>query len=180
MMIASQGLWATCAVGVLASGVAAGVYLLIMSTLRPRLHFSDHISRSQGEGGELSYRFKIVNKSRRAAVQVRLQLFVVERRQAPNGEVSHLTPLPIAVSDGVVMLLPGYRKNDSEQRYARRVRIVPDLAREWSDDRSYLIIRCYATDSWSNFGRQFEQKFHTHAAAVRDGVFEVGRSMEIQ
>ena len=175
---AGEGGVSTLVLGVISGLLAALVFLALMSLCRPRLKFSPVIAEIAVDE-EHHYSLKLVNKSRRAAVDIELQLFQVRQAQAANGPINRLTPIPLMLSGGI-MLLPGHRRRDPENRFARRVRINANLAEIWTGESTYLVLRCYATDSMSNFGRQFEMRYHRPDSSIQGGTFEVGNSMMVQ
>jgi hypothetical protein len=165
-------------IGVVSSFAASATFLLFLTHVRPDIEISEHIARERRPNGTPVYRIKIVNRQRRAAVDVDVQVFRDSKRNVPNGETSFLKAIPLK-SSGTV-LLPGRNPADPLKRYARRLRLLVNLDAEWSDDGAQtIVVRVFARDSLSNFGREFERRYYVKANTIVDGVFDVGDSCRV-
>ena len=76
--------------------------------------------------------------------------------------------------------LPAYDKNDKEFLYAYRLRTQEDLEALWTDDqRSFLRIRLFATDSLSGFSKVFVKMYYTKRNTFVEGDFTRGDTFDI-
>lgn len=173
----------TLLLGALASLIAAlTVYAVTMAT-RPRLKISPYISKLERDGanaGTYAYRFKIINRSWRAVVDVRIRASLDKPRKVPGSSVPMhvLTKIPIMVSDPLV--IPGRRLfKDTEARFARRVRVVGDLEALWPDDQAQSVrVRVTARDVFSGTFREIEHIFPTHEC-IQEGSFAFGKKLDV-
>jgi hypothetical protein len=171
-------------VGVAAGVVASVVFLLVLSALRPRLKISTAIAKTATDDGnpEFRYRFKVVNRSRRSCVDVKMSAYLVRSRLVPDGRNGHAITRVMRRVDlrrsGEV--IPGYRRKDINCSFAQRVRVADETITAWhtSDQQVYLLIHVVARDGWSGFPRLFEREYRL-GSQVQDGTFEAGRSFKI-
>lgn len=120
---------------------------------------------------------KIVNKTRRPAIDLQASLYLDTLRKVPNGDVHMLRKLPLKSTAG--FMLHGYNKNDTEARYARRLLILDDLDKTWQDEQhSSIVMRLFARDGLSGAFQQCEHVYRLKRE-IRDGSFHWGDSFEI-
>lgn len=172
------------AVGIGAGFVASLLLFVVLLALRPRLAISTRISKllSDDPYPVYGYRIKVVNKSRRSAVDVSVRVFLVQPREIPTerpgeaGIVINMHPAGARREGGYY---PGYRKRDKLQHYAQRIRLHPDTIRAWEADESrYLLVRVVARDGVSGFPKAFSQEYR-FATEVIEGTFADGRALHI-
>lgn len=165
-------------IGVLASSVASLVFLGAMSKLKPKIEISPYISTNVGEDGKQRYRVKFVNRSHRAAIDIRARLKISKPISIPKGVIVNSNEIKLSTS--YVFELPGYRPNDPEAQYAWRLVTLDDLDAMWDDDTSqYLVLQLIAKDSLSGFSRVFVQRFHTKRNSIINGSHVFGESLEV-
>lgn len=173
--------WAVAIVGGLGASI---LFLVALSLLRPRLTISHEISRTPTDGpvGEVRYRIKVVNKSRRSCVDVLVKGYLVRRRDVPgekDGQISScyvLKSVGLRRSEGFI---PGYRKRDHAAHYAQRIRIDDATMIEWgADSDRYLLVRIVARDGVTGFPRSFSREYKL-GSQVHDGTFRAGISTAI-
>lgn len=169
--------WLPLATGVGASFVASVVFWLALFRVRPKIVISDKIAKGLTDDGDTAYRIKIVNKSRRSAVDLHVAVYRDTYRNVPDGQVHRLKPLKIRSTPGY--MLHGYRCRDAESRYALRLRIDEDVDQVWTDDSiQSLVVRIYARDSMSGAYRHFEHAY-TQRTCITPGSFHKGDSFEV-
>ncbi len=170
--------------GVSCSLLASVGFFGILQVLKPDIQISEHIAcqpcNAPNEDGA-EYRIKILNRSRRAAVDVRISAFLDKPRKIPGpsgtkgGAMHMMEPLPLRSE--TVNVVPGRRRKDPDTRHAFRTRFIGDLEEEWGDDQTYsIVVRIFAKDGWSGTVRQFQQVYPLKTDIV-DGVFEYGDSL---
>ncbi|WP_341359206.1 hypothetical protein V5H98_15920 [Georgenia sp. M64] len=163
--------------GSMASLVASVVFLGAMKRIRPKLIISTEIARTPRDSGGNSFRIKVVNMSKRAAVDFQALAYLDHPRKVPEGQVRVLKPLRLHSTPGSV--LPGKRKGDTEARHARRIRFHDDLDTLWANDQeNSLIVRIYARDGTSGYVSEYEVIFPLRRH-IKDGSFVYGDSLEI-
>lgn len=162
-------------IGVVSSLCASVLFLLLLFLVRPRIHISPVLARTAD--GE--FRVKLVNRSRRAAADVRVQMFVSKHTYSVDGRpVYKLSPVDLKITDGLIVVLPGFRRRDEDCRYARRIVVIDDLDSIWPDDgRSVVLVRVYARDSFSNFGKQRSAQYTREM--IEEGDFKTGKDMQV-
>jgi hypothetical protein len=165
-------------IGVLASVIASAIFWVVLFQIRPKIEISPQISRSINSDGSKGFRVKLINRSRRAAVDLQPSVFLDTLRKHKTGDVHMLRLLPVKSTPG--FLFHGYDKNDADARYARRLLITDDLDATWVDDQiSSIVVRLFARDGRSGAFRQFEQTYRLKRDAIKDGDFDWGDSFEI-
>jgi hypothetical protein len=180
---AGVGFWESVLTGVGSSIVASIVFLIFLARVRPRLEISSVIAKepSKTDPTVTVYRIKIVNRSRRPSVDLCVQVFTERRAKAPGGgDVIVLRPLHPQIQSNMLPGRPMRLRNDRDARYARRILLKEDIESRWSDDTDdSVLVRVFARDSLSNFGRQFERRFEYKTSALVEGRFEHGMSTKI-
>jgi hypothetical protein len=173
-----MSLCATILTGVASSFVAALVFLGFMHCIRPKIQISTHIARRALAAGGHDYAIKVLNRSRRALLDLYPRLQIVHVTLPPGGH--HLmTAESIELRRSHFFLLRGYRKSDRDAHYAVRFSTTEDLGGKWHDrEHSYVRFIIKATDRISGVVDVFEMDYRGHEAIV-DGQFMTGRSMEI-
>jgi hypothetical protein len=164
-------------IGVLSSMMASLVVWLLLFRVRPKIDISPVIARTTGPNGEISFRVKIVNKTRRPAIDLQASIYLDTLRKVPNGDVHMLHKLPLKSTAG--FMLHGYNKKDSDARYARRLLIEDDIDATWLDDQhASIVMRLFARDGMSGAFQQCEQIYRLKRE-IKDGSFHWGDSFEV-
>jgi hypothetical protein len=153
-------------------------FLIIISRFRPNIHISTNIAKvpSVIHSGKFAYVIKIVNKSRRAAVDVKVRFASVQEKSVPDGLIMKTTDFKVEKDSEFE--IPGFDKKDPEASAFRFV-TYDDIEKEWSDDKAFLMFVVYAKDSLTGVGKVFTQKYFLKRTALKEGSFKVGASMEI-
>jgi hypothetical protein len=129
--------------------------------------------------GTKRYHIKVINRSRRAAVDIRAELRLRTEVSVPGGKVITNERMNLKYSE--VLQISGYRKKDEKAEYARRFIISDDVDEIWKDEtHTHIGFRIYAKDSLSNLGRVFSKDYHTKRYSLVDGSFVFGDSMEVK
>jgi len=173
------GVGETILYGAVASLVASGTFFAILLGLRPRFSIAPSISVVTTSTGRLVYRFKVVNRTRRPLVDVKLQLFRDTPTKVPGGHrpLHTLRRINLAYSEPLVIV--GRKRGDPEARHARRFVAEDDLLAHWPDDqRASLLLRITCRDGITGTFRQKEQEFRLHDT-LQHGVFAFGDSLSV-
>lgn len=165
--------------GVAASLVASATFFAFLLGLRPRFDISPSIAREDKGAGRIAYRFKVVNRTRRAMVDVTVQLYRDTPVKVPGGKhpVRTLKAIELVHSNPVV--IPGKRMSDSEFRNARRFVAGQDILQVWpNEQQASLLLRITCKDGLTGTFRQQEHTFRLHSE-IEDGTFAFGKSLKV-
>ena len=154
------------------------LFLIIISRFRPNIQISTNIAKvaSKKYSGKMAYVVKIVNKSRRAAVDVKARLAMVQEKIVPDGSIMRTTDFELEKDSQFE--IPGFDKKEPEASAFRFV-TYDDVETKWNDDKASLMFVVYAKDSLTGFGKVFTQKYYLKRMTLKEGSFKAGVSMEI-
>jgi len=159
-------------IGIFSSFLASLMYLSFLSLLRPKILISPKISKS--ESG--NYVIKVINKSKRDAVDIQAELCLLTPINVPKGQIWKRQKIPLNTSK--LMVLRKFDTKDKDAIYAFRFTTKVNLEEIWNDKHSYLRFRLFAKDEVSGFGKVFEQKYYTKSDIIQ-GSFAFGDSFDI-
>jgi hypothetical protein len=162
------------AIGVLSSFV----FLLLASRLRPSIDISREIAKMPVGGCGPSaggYAIKVVNKSKRTAIEVRARLALTEPTVVPGGSINATTDYVLEKDS--LFELPGQGREAEDSAF--RFITYQDIEASWHDGKSYILFSLVAKDSLSGFGKAITRKYEVKRDKLKSGVFEVGSSMRI-
>lgn len=165
--------------GIVSSIIAATIFVLFFSKIRPRIEISEQICRSRADDGTgEDFEIKIINRSGFPAINLRAELQLVRQVVVPEGYVQ--------IWDDVALIRPNplqiekYAKKDQQGMYAFYFRTLENLDELWKDDTtSFLRIRIFATHSLSGFSKVFVKNYFKKSVLVL-GEFTAGDSFEIR
>ncbi len=170
-------IWTQIIVGILSSILAAGLFLYLLSKLRPEIEISEHIAKSEQEG-KTKYSIKILNKSKRDAINLRIEADLLSAVIVPNGSI--LTSQALVLKKPVLMVLPKNDKRDTDANYAFRLVIDEPIDKLWQDESTQFIrVKIFAQDEMSNFGKVFEREYRTKRNSIKEGQFKFGDTLEV-
>ena len=165
--------------GVLSGMVASLLFLFALRQFRPKISISPFIARDVNSLGKVRYRFKVVNRSFRPAVDVAVYLYRDRPRKVSGGTSAIHVLKRIPISDIHINLIPGRRIGDREARHARRYNCDADLLEYWPDDEfESVVLKIVCRDGFTGVCRVVEQRFELHST-IRDGVFAFGDSLDV-
>ena len=163
-------------IGVVSGVVASAAFFLLLRRLRPDIEISPLIAKVT-TGGYTYYDFKIINRSRRAAIDIRVHCVLATPENVQGGPIYQT--LGITLTKDTFFELGPYDRNDRDAYYALRFTTVDDLDTLWKDDRSHVRLRIMATDSESGFSRAFLRDFRTKRNSIHEGQHEFGDSLTV-
>jgi hypothetical protein len=173
-----MNIFADVVVGVLSSLVASFVWLYAIRSYRPKLAISTQVAKGKAPDGKTIYRIKVVNRSRRAAMQLQAKLSIAVGRSRPTGFLGQRVDLSLVTAQ--LMALPPLDLNDSEAQYAYRFVTYDDLDMIWDPDKDeFLVFRLFATDSISGLGSFFEQRYLNKNTSIIGANFASGPSLVV-
>jgi len=165
------------ALSILSSLVAASLFLLFLSRLRPAFEISKEIA-VQEENGKTKYSIKVLNKGARNAINIKAEVDLMRSKIVPDGTI--LSHRGIRLKKSERMILAKFDKKDADATYAYRITLVDDLGDLWRDESSQFVrVKVFAQDEMSNFGRVFIQEYRTKRNSLKEGQFRFGNSFEI-
>lgn len=176
--------------GVVSGLISSLLFLGYLSTLKPKILISEVISKEDDPTtGTPIYKIKVVNKTDRPIVNIKLELSVVQvsisTQQSGNNNTKQgvlKKVLPLKLKRPEVPIIREYRKSDSEAEYACRFSTTEQLDVVWVLDphnpNTYLEFTVFAMDSRSNFSTVAKQRYYKKNQIVH-GAFEFGDSLKI-
>jgi len=165
-------------IGILSSLAASLVWLIAFSYIRPKIEISTKIVKTVNWAGKTVYKIKVINRSKRAIMNIQTKLLLLTPKVVPNGFIT--TTDNVEIRPHELFALSKFDKNDKEALYAQRFTIYENLDEIWEDDRiSYLRFSIYATDSLSGLGKVHQQIFRLKRNSIVNGDFDVGDTFEI-
>jgi hypothetical protein len=154
------------------------LFLLLISRILPNIQISSNIAKVKSKKyvGKYAYVVKIINKSKRAIVDIKVRFAIVQEKIVPDGLIMRTTDFDLEKDSEFE--LPGFDKNEPEASAFRFV-TYDDIETKWDDDKTFLLFTVYAKDSLTGFGKVFTQKYYLKRVTLKEGSFKVGESMEI-
>ena len=140
-------------VPILIGVLSSVVFLLLLSRVRTSFEISSEIAkfRSKKPGHEFGYEVKILNNSRRSAVEVKVRFAVVRNPKVPGGFI--MPSRDFTLEKDSQLEIPGFRKNNPGAS-AFRFLTYDNLEEVWGE-HDYIIFVLFAKDSLTGFGRVF-------------------------
>jgi hypothetical protein len=163
-------------VGLISGIVASFAFFIMLRLWLPRLSISAEIAKEQ-LGGKQHFTFKIVNKSRRALINVHVQAQLAELKGAEGGQlfVTHAIP----IKRDRVFHVGGFSRRDIRADYAIRFATEQDIEAMWVDESALVRFRVIATDEISGLSRAFLKEFHTKRHCIKSGSHGFGSSLSV-
>ncbi|GGK42158.1 hypothetical protein GCM10010124_38690 [Pilimelia terevasa] len=159
-------------------GVASGlltsvIWLVALRRVRPRLELSPHLVR---DPAAKVTRIKVVNRSRRAVVEVSYEMAVI-CQQRTRGGMANMRRV-VTSRNPPPLYIPGRRRGSDNNTL--RIMFPDDLStRLENDDGIYIRFRIYGKDEVSGLGRAFQSTYHEPRADFRNGKWAVGQTFEV-
>ena len=175
------------AIGSVAGVIGAAIFLVVLSFLRPRIRVSSVITGEPSGPADapLTYRFKVVNMSRRPCVDVSIRAWRVIEHTIPGekagtfGKRRRLTEIDLKRRDGG--MIPGYDKNDTNSSYAKQVRFTQQAIDVLNQEAgAYLLVAVVARDGWSGFPKSVQQEYRLNTQVEKGKTFAAGKSMNLK
>lgn len=163
-------------IGVFSGVLSSALFFFLLRRLRPEIDISPMIAKS-AQGGYTYYDFKIINRSRRSAINIQAHLVLATQTNVEGGPI--YKTLGIELTNDRFFELGGFSATDQNAYYALRFTTVQDIDGIWIDDASHLRLRIMATDAESGFSRAFMRDFRVKRNAIKAGQHEFGRSMAV-
>jgi len=169
--------------GIVSSSLASFIFIKYLSNLVPKIEISEYISK-QEESGKIVYRVKVINKTRRPIINVKLNMHLVFVRvggggiRNGGGVIKRLVPVALATES--VPEIAAFNPKDNEADYACRFRTYKDIETNLNDENEncYVRLTFSAVDSFSNFGKVYVQRYYR--GSVREGSFGHGESLSVE
>ncbi|MCF1182992.1 hypothetical protein L0E83_06000 [Marichromatium gracile] len=158
--------------------LAAIIFKLTMSKLRPKLIISDWISMNQNETGEDVYFIKVVNIGRRSAINLKAELRIRTPHNVHGGTIMKTNKLSLYRSE--MLELPKDSREDKNAENAFRFRTndnIIDMLN--SNSASYLMFQVLSYDSFSGYAKVYTKNYY-NKEYIKKGRFDFGNSLEIK
>jgi hypothetical protein len=174
--------WATVVTALIVGVGSSWAFHRLLARIRPNLAIADRIACGSSQAahkGLERFEIKVVNRSRRDAINVRAILLLVTRINVPGGQIERMEPIALAMPER--MRIPGRRLKDAHATYALQFAIEEDLDARWQDTvHSYLRFEIAATDSESGFTKVFTQRYALKRDSIVPGDFQFGSSLDVR
>ena len=163
--------------GVLSSLVASVVWLWFFLGLKPKIMISDRIAQSVSAYGEKEYLFKVVNKGRYSIINIKAELYIVNKANVIDGCIDEYKKISLKTPE--MMELIGLHKETHNDYFAFHFSTREDIEKLWDDDvQKRLRLKVIATHSISNFTKVFSKDF-LKKGLIKKGEFVYGDSTEL-
>ncbi|MFJ1762055.1 hypothetical protein ACIOD2_17150 [Amycolatopsis sp. NPDC088138] len=161
-------------VGILSSVVASAVWILIVSRLTPKLTISPEIAEDPQSP---VFRIKVINQSRRAAMDLRFDAHLVTPIGAKGGSIKRRTPLECG---NAPLLLPRRVRTSADYDNAYRLRIKSDIRQLLSDNpHSFIRLQIFARHEVTGMGKMFERRYYHPSSEIVTGSFVHGKELAV-
>ena len=167
-------------IGVLSSFVASFIFLLFLARIRPNIIISDKIAKNiDSITGNVTYIIKLINKTHRPIINVKVQLKLISLTAMPGGIIEKNKRIPLRISE--IMEISKFDLKDKNAEYAYRLTTAENIEELWEDDaHSFLRFKISATDSLSGLGKVFYKDYYVKKNSIEEGGFEFGNSFNIK
>lgn len=165
-------------VGVLSSVVASFVWLFALRRVRPHIDISPVIVEDPpSEGSPRCFRIKIINRSRRALVDLAFELAVMRPTRTRGGVVQMRKV--VRVAGPPPLIIPG-RRNDGGDHNVYRIRVNADIRGVLEqDEHRFIRLRVFGRDELSGIGRVAEREYHEPGAEITVGKYAKGQAFDV-
>jgi len=166
-------------IGVLSSIIASALWILILSRLTPKLDVSPEIAEDPGGAnlGSPTFRIKVVNRSRRAAMDLRFQVDLMTPVRAKGGHVNRRSPLECG---NAPLMFPRYHRSGKDHDNAYRLRINSDIKGLLKKNpNSSIRLQIFARHELSGMGKVFEQRYYHPSSEIVLGSFVRGQDLTL-
>lgn len=163
-------------VGIFTGLLSSAAFTALLFRLKPQLEISPWIAHESDAAGDF-FVFKVVNRSSRPAINVRVDASLAKGVQVKGG-INYWTT-EISVVKPVVFELAGYDPKDQVGEFAQRFVTTEDIEGAWTEDHAMILFRVIATDSFSGFSRAYKQEYRTKRNSIRKGSHEFGLGLEV-
>ncbi|MFG1820598.1 hypothetical protein ACGFIF_43045 [Kribbella sp. NPDC049174] len=161
-------------IGVLSSLLASGVWLVALRALRPKIEISPVLVEDPGD--QPCFRIKVVNRSRRAVVDIAFELVLMRPERTKGGTVKMRKVVRVAGPPPLVLAGSARAKDDNTYR----IRVDADLRGLLEQDESRFVrLRVFGRDSLSGLGRVAEREYHEPAADIVTGKYVRGPTFDV-
>lgn len=166
----------TVLLGLVASVGASLVWFVMLRRLHPTIEISPIIAEDLSFD-EPTWHIKIINRSKRAAVDLRFEIVRTRQSSARNGAVRMRRSVPCGPAP---LVLPGRRRNDTDHSNCYRVRIYENPHELLPADQGRALrMRIYARDEVSGFGSVAERQYTYPPSDIKVGRFACGQTFDI-
>lgn len=172
-------LLATIWTGIASSFTASLVWLFALRAIRPKILISPMIAYENPPSGMRQYTVKLVNLSRNAAVDVRVELVAIQAQPTQGGQVMNRTYLDLAEPNPLLIQGTRHRKSSPWNLSAYRIRTSAPLHELMGRGGENIRVRVHAKHGISGIGRTFERYFHHPESELISGRFVRGRVLEV-
>lgn len=164
--------------GALSGLISSVVWILALSRITPKLIISSEIAEDPNASPDSPiFRIKVVNKSRRAAVDLRFQVDLMTPIRVKGGNINRRKPLECG---NAPLVFPRYDRSNKEHDNAYRLRINSDIQKLLKDQpNSSIRLQIFARHEVSGMGKVFEQRYYHPNSEIVIGSFVRGQDLTL-
>jgi hypothetical protein len=161
----------------IATGFVSSLLVVVyLYRLKPNIEISPFIAE-QKVGGNVTYGFKVINRTRYAVIDIKMELIVVTPTNVKGGTVKAAKAIPL-LRDQFFDLGP-FSKKDKEAHYALRVGCASDIRGLWTLDAQDLRFSVIAKHALSGFSSVVSHTYHTKSD-IKEGKHVAGNSLQVE
>ena len=165
-------------IGIAASFIASIVFAYYLRNMKPKIEISENIAFGTMTNNTPIYRVKVVNKSKRDAIELRANLLWVRPDSIRGGYMNEFHDVILERNE--IFILKGitnHAMNFTEYDFSFKTK--ENLHDKLSSYRnSYIIFQINVKDSHSGFSKVFTKRYDD-SKTIKNGVFEIGESFKI-
>ncbi len=164
--------------GIVGGIVSSFLFLLTLSRFRPSLDVSSLVAVSEYEGKKY-YSFKVLNVGRRAANNIRAELYIIGHRviKGGNGRGKKYYRVPL-LQEVFMRLEPLSVQSGESSSFEFSTKI--DVEDEWKNhEESYLMLFVTAQDDLTAFSKTIIMRYESQSEAIKQGRFGYGEDMAV-
>lgn len=164
-------------IGAISSIIASFIFFRVFRLIKPKIDISPNITRFYSSSGGIVYGIKIINRSRRPAVNIKAEFHLTYISNLSNGPITLTKDLKLKRDTNFI--LEGYRKDKAEEDYAFRFLTYEDIEKEVINKTKecHIRISILAYNELSGLGKVFTKEYAL--SDIIEGRFQQGDSFKI-
>jgi len=163
--------------GIVSSLVASLMFLAFLFNLRPDVAISPFIAKSRMDG-KICYIFKVVNKTWGRIYDLQAQVVHITLENVNGGQNLYAKKLPLLKDHIWSANRIKNRKNDPNAEFAVLFVCTENLEGMWSNN-TMVEFRLMSKHGFSGFSRIHKKRYFLKDAAIRNGSFKFGNSLQV-
>jgi|GEM_PF-1692306 len=168
-------------IGLSSSIVASIILIYVLRFIKPRIEISKQIAVGKSADNAKEFQIKIVNKTRRAIIDIDAEMHLIRRINVGGGVIPEYKSIPLKINSRMEICGKKHKVNRDFFEGANFIFLTYQNIEELltSIPNSYILITIGATDSFSGVRRIFPQEYFRKEDIVV-GEFYKGNVLDIQ